>query len=56
MALWPGNAASPPMSLDVDAVRELAKQRWYGKANRLSTDEPVNWEGIDQVSASSRKP
>ena len=56
MALWPGNAAKTPMSLDVDAVRELAKQRWYGKANRLSTDEPVNWEGIDQVSASSRKP
>ena len=56
MALWPGSAARTPVHLDPEAVRELAKQRWYGKANRLSTDDPVDWEVIDQVSASSRKP
>jgi len=56
MALWPGSAARTPMGLDVAAVRELAEQRWYGKANRLSADDPVNWEVIDRVSASSRRP
>jgi hypothetical protein len=36
-------------------VHELEKQRWYGKANRLSIDDPVRWDAIDVVAAASRK-
>ena len=56
MALWPGNAATDTATLDVAAVQALKSQRWYGKANRLSRDDPVPWEAIDIVSAASRKP
>src|SRR5439155_997119 len=42
--------------LELEGVRELARQRWYGKANRLSPQDPVPWEIIDTVSAASRKP
>ena len=55
MALWPGEAAGPS-GLDAAAAREMKAQRWYGKANRLSPQEPVRWEIIDVVSAASRKP
>jgi hypothetical protein len=37
-------------------VKRLKQQRWYGKANRLSRDDPVPWQIIDAVSAASRKP
>src|SRR4051812_37749451 len=50
-----GGAHALPMHLEADAVRELAEQRWYGSANRLSRDEPVPWDIIDQVAAASRK-
>ncbi|MGH8764891.1 MAG: SagB/ThcOx family dehydrogenase [Burkholderiales bacterium] len=65
IALWPndpatdgraGDARALPMSLDPTLVRKLAQQRWYGKANRLSPDDPVPWEIIDRVAAASRKP
>jgi SagB-type dehydrogenase family enzyme len=56
MALWPGNAVSTPPNLEPEAVREFARQRWYGKANRLSADDSVKWEIIGQVSVSSRRP
>jgi SagB-type dehydrogenase family enzyme len=58
MALWPGDGTKGPLPLHLepDAVRELASERWYGKANRLSRDDPVPWEIIDQVAAASRKP
>jgi len=56
MAVWPGEAAAGTSTLDVEAVRELKKQRWYGKANRLSLDDPVPYEAIDHVAAASRKP
>ena len=56
MALWPGNTVSATLKLELEAVRELARQRWYGKANRLSPEDPVPWEVIDTVSAASRKP
>jgi SagB-type dehydrogenase family enzyme len=54
MALWPGDAATK-ISLGAEAVHELEKQRWYGKANRLSIDDPVRWDAIDVVAAASRK-
>jgi len=56
MAVWPGNTVSATLKLELEAVRELARQRWYGKANRLSPQDPVPWEIIDTVSAASRKP
>ncbi len=56
MVLWPGDVEPKTLNLEVDTVQELARQRWYGKANRLSADAPVPWEIIDTVSAASRKP
>ncbi len=56
MAVWPGKAAGNVSTLEIPAVQELKRQRWYGKANRLSRDEPVPWQIIDTVSAASRKP
>ena len=56
VALWPGNAAADNPNLDADAVRELAGQRWHGKANRLSPEDPVPWDIIGQVAEASRKP
>lgn len=56
MAVWPGRAQAQTAALDCDAVRELKNQRWYGKANRLSPQEPAHWEVIDTVAAASRKP
>jgi SagB-type dehydrogenase family enzyme len=56
MAVWPGEAASTVATLEIEAVRQVKAQRWYGKANRLSQDDPVPWEIIDAVSGASRKP
>ena len=55
MALWPAGAATAGTSLDRDAVRAMQGERWYGKANRLSVDDPVPWEAIDRVALASRK-
>ena len=56
MPVWPGDSAAVPLHLDMQLVKELASQRWYGKANRLSPEDPVPWEVIDTVSVASRKP
>jgi len=56
MAVWPRSKGTVSFLLEPDVVGELARQRWYGKANRLSPDDPVPWEIIDTVSAASRKP
>jgi SagB-type dehydrogenase family enzyme len=56
MAVWPGEATTEAPGLDAQAVQELKRQRWYGKANRLSRDDPVRWDIIDAVSAASQKP
>jgi SagB-type dehydrogenase family enzyme len=56
MAVWPGEVPMGISSVEVEAVQELRKQRWYGKANRLSAADPVRWNAIDEVSAASRKP
>jgi SagB-type dehydrogenase family enzyme len=55
IAVGPGDVAISASSLDAEAVQELKGQRWYGKANRLSPEEPVAWEAIDRVAAASRK-
>lgn len=63
LVVWPGApaagaAAAPPdlpLSLEADAVEALARGEWHGRANRLSRDEPVPWEIIDEVAAASWK-
>jgi len=64
MVVWPeegasGGAAeagrSVPLNLDPEHVENLTKERWFGKANRLSASDPVPWEIIDRVAAASRR-
>jgi SagB-type dehydrogenase family enzyme len=58
--VWPvasSSDAAPRVhfSLTVDAT--LMKQvAWYGKANRLSRDDPQHWDILDDVEAAARKP
>jgi nitroreductase len=65
MLVWPGiPAADPhpraesalPLFVDPSLAQELARQRWHGRANRLSPEDPVRWEIIDEVACASRKP
>jgi len=55
MAVWPGEIATAASSLEAEAVQQLKGGRWYGKANRLSRDDPVPWDAIDLASAASRQ-
>lgn len=63
MVLWPVGPARPgsaatsriPLCLDSATVREQNRHPWYGKANRLSRDNPVSWDIIDEVAAASWK-
>jgi len=50
-----GRTISLPLSLAPDAVRELTQHIWHGKANRLSRDDPVQWEILNQVEVASWK-
>jgi SagB-type dehydrogenase family enzyme len=50
-----GNTFSLPVCLASDVVRELTKHTWHGKANRLSRDDPVPWEILNQVEVASWK-
>ena len=50
-----GKTISLPLSLAPDAVRELTRHIWHGKANRLSRDDPVQWEILNQVEVASWK-
>lgn len=61
--VWPaeaggvgGSHSRVPLFLDPTSVAELTKQSWYGKANRLSPDDAVRWEIIDEVTAATWKP
>ena len=54
MAIGPGDFAKN--TVELEAVRALKASRWYGKANRLSAEDPVAYEAIDRVAAASRKP
>jgi SagB-type dehydrogenase family enzyme len=56
IVISPGKGSAAGFNLDPEAVQEMKRQRWYGKANRLSRDDPVRWEVIDTVSEASRKP
>jgi len=51
LAVWPG-AGSGALPLAVD---EITPERWYGSANRLSRDEPVPWNIIDDAAGATRR-
>ncbi len=63
LVVWPDaraarDAEAPggvPLSLKADAIDALARGQWVGRANRLSREEPVPWEIIDEVAAASWK-
>ncbi|MEK6676517.1 MAG: SagB/ThcOx family dehydrogenase [Planctomycetota bacterium] len=44
-----------PSMLSIDAIETIRQGKWYGKANRLSTDH-VEWELIDAVTDACVKP
>jgi hypothetical protein len=48
-------AESLPLFLNQDAVSSLAQGNWQGRANRLSHDNPIPWEIIDDVTEASWK-
>ncbi len=50
-----GNSISLPLSLAPDAVCDMTRHIWHGKANRLSRDDPVQWEILNQVEVASWK-
>ena len=65
LAVWPTDLADDgqaraqrkiPHHLDPGLALQLARERWHGTANRLSRDDPVRWEVIDEVAVATRKP
>ena len=50
-----GQPGSLPLFLAIDAVRKSAQKIWHGKANRLSRDDPVQWEYLNQVEGAAWK-
>jgi SagB-type dehydrogenase family enzyme len=65
LAVWPIHVAGGTQvctqrgvqrQVDPALVQELTRACWHGAANRLSRDEPVRWEVIDEVAAATLKP
>jgi SagB-type dehydrogenase family enzyme len=65
LTVWPTDPAEDgqarvqrtiPHHLDPGLALQLARERWHGTANRLSRDDPVRWEVIDEVAVATRKP
>ena len=57
-AVWPAQTIQSqelPLALDPQAVQPLSQGNWHGKANRLSRDNPIPWEIIDDVAEASWK-
>ena len=52
----PGAGPALPLHVDPSLAGELAKQRWHGKANRLSPEDPVPWDIVAEVESATRKP
>ena len=50
-----GKTISVPLFLARDAVRALTPRVWRGKASRLSRDDPMQWEILNQVEIASWK-
>jgi SagB-type dehydrogenase family enzyme len=65
LAVWPTDVTGDgrarthdgePPHLDSALAHQLTRECWHGAANRLSRDDPVRWEVIDEVAAATRKP
>ncbi len=57
-AVWPRTTTSLPalnLALEKPSDHVLSSGEWQGTANRLSKDEPVPWEIIDEVTEASWK-
>lgn len=65
--VWPNDAGCPesptgsqaaemPSFLDAEEVSQLVDAKWVGQANRLSRDQPVAWEIIDDAAEAAWKP
>jgi SagB-type dehydrogenase family enzyme len=52
--VWPGDQPAR-FTATVSLPPTLAERTWYGKANRLSRDDPVNWPILGEVEAASWK-
>ena len=50
-----GTPSCVALCLAADAVGDVTRHFWRGQANRLSRDEPVRWETLDQVVVASWK-
>jgi SagB-type dehydrogenase family enzyme len=48
-------AACVPLSLGVDETL-MQQVAWHGKANRLSRDDPMRWEVLDEAQVATWKP
>ena len=60
--VWPGCASlaargssSVPLFINRSVMRDEPARVWHGRASRLSRDEAVRWEGLDDVAAVSWK-
>ena len=49
------DVASFPATLDREAIEQCITGTWQGKANRLSRDNPIPWEIIDDVTKATWK-
>jgi len=65
LAVWPTDLSGDGRArthramgrhLDPALVNQLPRERWHGTANRLSRDDPVRWQAIDDVAIATRKP
>ena len=65
LAVWPAGVAGggqarthhgEPWRFESALAHPLTHECWHGAANRLSRDDPVRWEVIDEVAAATRKP
>ena len=57
-AVWPSDTKAPfsiDLAFEKPADHVLLSGKWQGTANRLSKDDPVNWEIIDDVQEASWK-
>jgi SagB-type dehydrogenase family enzyme len=57
-AVWPKNTQSPTsmnLAFEKPDNQILLSGKWQGTANRLSKDDPVHWEIIDEVTEASWK-
>ncbi|RMH05591.1 MAG: SagB/ThcOx family dehydrogenase [Nitrospirae bacterium] len=55
LTIQPESEVSIPLTVDSCHVQQCSEGSWHGTANRLSRDNPVPWEIIDEVTAASWK-